>query len=242
MLKLAAAAALLAAPVCAFCGDWSGAVAAGYIATSGNSDTRALNAKTELHWRQGPWQNKLNASALNTAEKGASTGERYFAGDKLSYDFTERNYVFTALEFDKDLFGGIRQRTSETVGYGRHILPGPVHKLDGELGGGVRQTEEQVSRDHHDDVIGRAELNYGWKISDTSTFAQVLKSEFGKSNTLLESATELKVVVIGRLAAALSYTVKHNTHVADGVGKTDTATAINLSYSFGANAAVAGCP
>ena len=206
MLKLASAAALLAAPVCAFCGDWSGEISAGYLATSGNSDTRALNAKTTVNWVQGPWRDTLNASAINTAEKGASTGERYFASDKLDYEFTERDYVFAAVEFEKDLFGGIRQRTSETMGYGRHILLGPVHRLDGELGAGERQTEEQLSRDHHDDVIGRAGLNYGWKISDSSTFTQSVRSEFGKSNTLIESTTELKVTIVGSLAAALSYT------------------------------------
>ena len=233
MLKPTSLAVLLAIPACAFGGDWSGELAAGYLATSGNSSTRALNAKAQVGWTQGPWKNVLLGSAINTAERGAVTAERYLTTDKLTYDFAERNYVFLALEFEKDLFGGIRTRSSETAGYGRHFLSGPVHKLDGELGAGARQTEEQLTRDHHDDAVGRAALIYGWKISDTSAFSQLLKSESGRSNTLVESTTELKLEVIGRLAAALSYTVKYNTHVPEGVGKTDTFTAVNLSYGFG---------
>jgi putative salt-induced outer membrane protein len=234
MFNRIAVAALLSVPAVASAGDWSGEAAAGYLATSGNAETSSLNAKFGLNYLAGPWKNALLASAVSSSDEGSSTAERYFVGNKLDYGFTERDYVFLALEFEKDLFGGIRQRTSETVGYGRHLLLGPVHKLDAEIGAGVRQTEEQLTGDTHDDVIGRGALTYGWKISDSSAFAQLLKTESGESNTYVESVSELKLTIIGSLAAALSYTVKHNTDVPAGTEKTDTFTAVNLAYGFGA--------
>jgi putative salt-induced outer membrane protein len=233
MSKHLLVAAILAAPLPATAGEWSGEIAAGYLATTGNSSARALNAKAGLTYVSGPWKNALVASATNSSRQGASTGEAYFAGNKLDYGFTERDYLFFAVEWAKDLFGGIRERTSETVGYGRHLLLGPVHKLDAEIGGGLRQTEEQSSGEKHNDPIARAALIYGWKISETSALAQNVKAEYGASNTSIESATELKLMIIGTLAATLSYHVKHNTNVAPGIGRTDTQTVANLSYGFG---------
>src|SRR5438128_547529 len=101
-------AALLVCPGMACAGDWSGQAALGYLATSGNSSARSLNAKAAVDYKTGRWKNAFVASAISSADKGASTAERYAAGDKVDYGFTERDYVFADLEFEKDLFGGIR--------------------------------------------------------------------------------------------------------------------------------------
>ncbi|RJF80234.1 DUF481 domain-containing protein [Oleomonas cavernae] len=39
--------------------------------------------------------------------------------------------------------------------------------------------------------------------------------------------------VVGNLAAGLNYTVRNNSEVPAGTEKTDTFTAVNLSYAFG---------
>src|SRR3546814_6841247 len=49
------------------------------------------------------------------------------ANEQLDYNFTTRDYAFVAVEWNKDLFAAIRERTSETAGYGRHVLIGPTH-------------------------------------------------------------------------------------------------------------------
>lgn len=212
---------------------WSGDVEFGYLATSGNTDTESLNGKFLAEYDAGSWSNKLTAGGAYTTDQSDTTAERYVAADTLAWDINERNYLFVTVDWEKDLFAGVRERLSETIGYGRHVLTGPVHTLDLELGAGARQSQDNDTRERYDDAIFRAAMLYGWTISETSKFKQSLKTESGESNTFVESVSELKLAVVGNLYAGLSYTVKYNSDVADGSENTDTYTAVNLSYSFG---------
>ncbi|MFA5939022.1 MAG: DUF481 domain-containing protein [Sinimarinibacterium sp.] len=213
--------------------QWSGEGALGYLATSGNTSTKSLNGKVKVDYTTDAWKNSFQGLGVYSADQDESTAERYGASDKLDWNLSELDYVFAAIDWEKDLFGGIRERISETVGYGRHVLNGPAHMLDLEIGVGARQTEENLTGDRNDDFIVRGLGKYGYKLSETSQFLQVLKVETGESNTYGESVSELKLSIVGNLFAGLSYTVKHNTDVPAGTEKTDTYTAVSVSYVFG---------
>ncbi|NKF23912.1 DUF481 domain-containing protein [Solimonas marina] len=213
---------------------WSGDISVGYLATTGNSDTSSLNSKFSLVYAQSKWKNTLAASAVNTYADHVSSAENYQAADQLEYNFSTRDYAFASVDWLKDRFASIREQTSETTGYGRHILIGPRHFLDGEVGIGARQQETNDDpRQHDDDFIGRGALKYRWAITDTTSFSQSLKVETGASNTYTESITALKLQIVGNLFTNLSYTVRNNSKAADDTEKTDTEAAVTVSYQFG---------
>jgi putative salt-induced outer membrane protein len=232
MVRTGILAALLLSPALSHA-DWKGEAAAGLLTTSGNSESESFNGKFLLDWTRAPWKNSFSATAINQGDEDGRTAERYTVGNKLDWHLTGRDYLFGAVDWEKDLFGGFRERTAETVGYGRHILTGPVHTLDLEIGAGARQTEEQDTGDKENEAIGRIGGKYRWKISDHSAFAQSVKVEHGKDNTFTESISELKLTVIGNLFASLSFTLRNNSDVPDDSKKTDTFTAVNLGYAFG---------
>jgi putative salt-induced outer membrane protein len=222
---------------------WSGEASVGLVVTTGNSESETLNAKGEVIYQSKIWRNTLNGTAIKTQQTNKETGleektaERYLAGNKTDFNFDERNYAFLALEYEKDLFGPTRERTSETAGYGRKILTGPKHTLEAEIGAGARQTLAQETVDEPDperetDGIGRARVAYKWNFSDTSYFTETAKAESGSTNTFVESITELRVTLIGKLFAVTSYTVRTNSDVPEGTRKTDTITAFNLGWTF----------
>ena len=222
---------------------WSGEVTAGFVETTGNSETRTANARGEVVYAVETWRNTFNASALQSQatqtneltglEENQVTAERYGAGNKSDFNFTERDYAFLQLEYEKDLIGGVRERTSETVGYGRKVLTGPDHLLELEAGVGARQTEQQGTGIKADDAILRGRLGYKWNFSETSFFGESLKAESGESNTFTESVTELRLSLVGKLFALASYTVRANTDVPPDTRKTDTITAFSLGWTFG---------
>ncbi len=212
---------------------WSGELELGYLASSGNTQAESLNGKFGLDYAGDQWKNALIASGVYTTDEGETSAERYAAADTLSWDVSAHDYLFVALDWEKDLFGGVRERLSETAGYGRHVLTGPKHVLDIELGAGARQTQANDTGERQNDTIVRGKAAYQLALSETSRFRQSLKAESGESNTYVESLSELKLSIVGNLYAVLSYTVHHNSDVPAGSEKTDTFTAVNLSYSFG---------
>ena len=217
---------------------WSGEASAGSVVTTGNSDSSSINAKGEVVYQSERWRNTTNGSAIRTEATDSTgadvkTAERYLLGNKTDFNFTEHDYAFLALEFEKDLVGPVRERTSETAGYGRKILTGPEHLLEAELGAGSRQTEAQGTQEKDSDLIGRLRVAYKWNFSDTSSFGETVKVESGSSNTFSESITELRLSLVEKLYALASYTVRTNSDVPVGAEKTDTITAISLGWTFG---------
>jgi putative salt-induced outer membrane protein len=218
---------------------WSGEVSAGSIVTTGNSESSTINAKGEVVYQSERWRNTSNASAIRTEQADATTGEdlttaeRYTVGNKTDFNFTDKDYAFLALEYEKDLVGPVRERTSETAGYGRKILTGPAHLLEAELGAGSRQTEEQGTGEKESEFISRLRVAYKWNFSETSYLGETVKVESGDSNTTTESVTELRVSLVEKLFALASYTVRTNSDVPAGAEKTDTVTAISLGWTFG---------
>jgi putative salt-induced outer membrane protein len=218
---------------------WSGEASAGLVVTTGNSESSTANAKFQGVYQSARWRNTTDVTTIKTEQTDPATGddvrtaERYLLGNKTDFNFTDRDYAFLALEFEKDLVGPIRERTSETAGYGRKILTGPAHLLEAEIGAGARQTEDQGTAEENSDTIGRARVAYKWNFSETSAFGETLKVESGDSNTFTESVTELKVSLVGKLFALASYTARSNSDVPPGTKKTDTITALSLGWTFG---------
>ncbi len=214
-------------------GPWTGKVSLGFLSTSGNSSATTLNAATEVIYSVERFKNTFRASAINGEQEEVRTAERYTLGNQFDINFDDNNYAFVAVDAEKDLYGGVRERTTETVGYGRRILTGPTHKLDAEIGAGARQTLPQGSNQRENDAIGRLSGRYEWLITDTSTFLQTLKVEGGEENTFTESISELKLNIVGNVFGSLSYTIRNNSDVPVGTDKTDTFTAVNVTYEFG---------
>lgn len=230
---LLAAAAALTPSLCLADSPWSGDASAGYIRTTGNTNSTALNFKGDLDWKSSPWENQFNALGTYGSSKGTSTTESYLLGDKLSYDLSPKAYVFGGLGYSNDRFAGVVSRFSESVGYGRHVLKTDRQTLDIDAGVGASQSRNEGETDYNDQLIGVFNLAYLLKITPTAQYKQTLHVESGVENTFINPVAELKLNIIGNVSATIGYDWRHNTSVPSGSVHTDTITTVNFGYSFG---------
>lgn len=212
-------------------GEWSGHADLGYTAASGNSETSHLDAGFGLQYATAPWTHSLELVVLEEEDSGEDTADRFEAEAKSEYALSEVSYVFGDVIYERDEFGGVRERTSETVGYGRKLLNTDVHTLEAELGIGARQAELQDGTEEEEGIV-RVAGYYHRHISESASFDQGILVEAGDSNTFVESETALKLTINGNLYAKLGYTIKYNDTVPADVENTDTYTSVNLSYEF----------
>lgn len=225
---------LLAAPFAAAqeeASPWAGTAKLGYLATSGNTDNSTLNAGFTVSYSVDDWKHSFAAVAIGSAQGNITTAEAYEAGWKSERNLSEKSFVFGQLDWRKDRFSGFATQFSQTVGYGRRFIDSEVHKLNGEIGVGARQSELIDGTDENESII-RAGLDYKWQLSETAAFTQVLTVESGQENTYTESITALSAQLVGNLAFVASYTIKNNSDVLPLIEKTDTYTAISLEYTF----------
>jgi putative salt-induced outer membrane protein len=210
---------------------WSGKVALGYLATSGNTQSSSLNSGFGVAYTAGRWLHGLELKAINATEDEQTTAESYSAGWKSEFNLTDRDFLFGRVNWRKDRFSGYDQQLSESVGYGRRLIDTGVHFLNAEIGAGARQAD-LVDGTSESGVILRAGVNYLWQFTETAAFTQDLTTESGEENTYVESITALKARLIGDLALVASYTIKNNSEVPAGSENTDRFTALSLEYGF----------
>ena len=213
---------------------WTGNASLGYLASSGNTETSSLSAGLQLGLTDGAWGYGFKAAAYSaTAEDSNGDDERnaenYSADLKARYSFTKHDYVFAALGYYKDSFGGVNQRLIEGVGYGRRLIDLKKHTLDGEVGAGARQEEKQDG-EKNSEFVGLLNGAYKWQFSETANFTQNIRIEIGSDNTYGESVSAVNAQLNDVLSLGVSYTVKHNSTVDAGLSHSDNYTAITLNY------------
>jgi putative salt-induced outer membrane protein len=210
---------------------WSGKASLGYLATSGNTENSTLNTGFDVAYAVGKWTHEFGAAAINASESSVTTAESYDAGWKSERKIGDKDFLFGRLDWRKTRFGAFDTQFSQTVGYGRTIIDRDKHKLNGEIGGGARQSDAQDGTTQSESIV-RGGLYYKWLFSETAEFTQDLTAEVGQDNTYSESVTAIKSRLLGDLALVASYTIRRNSDVPPLVEKTDTYTAISLEYSF----------
>ncbi len=241
ILRIALAALILGISVQAWAedeqeGPWSGKIAAGYLAISGNTESTNFTGSAEVNWDGARWHHTLSGNALGKSEDKETTAEAYKAAYQAKFDLSDRAYLFGLVDYNKDRFSSYDQQIFETFGIGQRILKKDKHELNGELSAGASQSklvlDPPPGTDNVNEAVFRVAGDYKWIISENSTFSQKLSVTSGSSNTYTESVTELSAGIIGALSTVLGYTVKHNSDVSAGKDKTDTYASISLEYVF----------
>lgn len=214
---------------------WEGTGEFGFVSTTGNTETVALNAKLNFVRTGRKWRHRFTGTALNTSEDGNTDNERYTMEIQSDRKLNEQSWMFGAFRWDADKFGSYDPQLSFTVGYGRQLMKSETHELKGEIGAGYRKLEETESGITSSEAIGRFLLDDTWQVFSTTEWTNRLLIETGSSNTFTQFNTGLAVSMTGRFAIKLGFEVRHNTDIPVSIAdteKTDTITSANLVYNF----------
>lgn len=208
-----------------------GAVEAGLVFTSGNTETRTINVKGNLEHVKGSSRNTAKAEALYVDGTQGRLSEKYLGEGKTAYQFTETSYGFVNGTLERDLFSGFDYQSTISTGYGYRFIDSKKFTLDIEGGPGYRQNKLD-NEDAEGEVIGRASGLFAYRMSETSTFTQEVVSEFGSDAVISKGISAVTAQIVGNMAMKASFTVKHNSNVPADKDETDTETALTLVYSF----------
>lgn len=215
-------------------GPWSGDLEFGYVATSGNTETKTVKSRADVKREVEKWRYTIHFDSLNTSEDDDRSAERYFLSNKIDYKYSDRSYLFGYASYSDDRFSGFDYQAVVAAGWGYRIIENSTMTWDAEIGPGYRinKVEDSATEDDDREAILRAYTKYEWELSSSATFSQELQVEKGGDNTISKSVTALKTTIIGALAMKLSYTVKYTEEVPVGNKHADTETAVTLVYSF----------
>ena len=242
-VKIILAGSLLLSAASAFAQDekeervegWEGAGELGYVSTTGNTDSTALNAKLNFVLTRERWRHRFSGTAMTTSENGDKDNERYTMEIQSDRKLSEKSWLFGAFRWDADKFGSYDPQVSLTAGYGYQLMKSEKHELKGEIGAGYKKLEETVSGDTSSEAIARFLLDDSWQVFKTTLWTNRVLVEAGSSNTFTQFNSGLAVSMTDKFAVKLGFEVRHNTDVPDDIEdseNTDTITSVNLVYNF----------
>lgn len=230
---------------------WKAAAELGLLLTTGNTKSTSLNAGTSGELAHGSFIHNGHFKALYTRSFDQATRQtktsarRYELFGKSAYSLTRRHYLFGTGEYINDKFSGFEYQVTETGGYGIRIVDEEKVQFSLEGGPGGRHSKPFGAL-RNDDFIGRAALNFLWKISDTAEFTEVASTIFGPKSgggIITDSTTALSASIVGRLALKVAFNIRYLTDPPQDTSVVppapplfkkdiDTRTTVNLVYTF----------
>jgi putative salt-induced outer membrane protein len=212
---------------------WEGAGELGFVNTTGNTETVALNFRLNFIRNGERWRHRFTGTALTTSEDGFKDNERYTVEVQSDRKLSDIDWLFGAFRFDADKFGSYDPQISLTAGYGRQLMKSERHELKGEIGAGYRKLTETLLNRSSSEAIARFLLDDWWQIFNSTRWTNRLLVEAGSSNTFSQFNTGLAVSMTDRMAIKFGFEARHNTEIPPGDSKnTDTITSANVVYNF----------
>lgn len=210
---------------------WSVELEGGIVATSGNSNSRTYRTRVDVRNERPNWRHRLKLSSHNAESEGEPVAERYVFDFKTDYKFSERQYLFGTLRYERDRFGGIDYRASQSVGYGHRFFDRDWLILDAEVGAGYRRLKA-INEPSTTEAILRNAGEFRWDVTEASRFTQEVLVETSEEETFSEAISRLRTDLNDHLGLQLSYTLRHRDSVPAGNENTDTIVSANLSYEY----------
>ncbi len=210
---------------------WSGQGEAGIGFTSGNSDTTSGVAAIALKKDGVVLRHNVNALADYQRNNGVTTREKYLAGYKLDYKFSERAYAWGLGQWDRDRFGGISRRFTESAGLGYRVIMEDNHTWDVEAGAALQQIR-YTNGISDNQLAGRLASFYGVQLSDNLKFTNDTIALIGSNNTTLSNIGALTAKLSGALSARLAFGWQRESNPPAGKKKVDTFSRATLVYDF----------
>jgi putative salt-induced outer membrane protein len=212
---------------------WEGSGELGFVNTTGNTETVALNFKLNFIRTGERWRHRFTGTALNTSEDGIDDNERYTAEVQSDRKLSEKSWLFGAFRWDADKFGSYDPSVSLTAGYGRQLMKSEKHEMKGEIGAGYRKLTETVTDFSSSEAIARFLLDDSWQMFKSTKWTNRLLVETGSSNTFTQFNTALAVSMTDKFAIKLGFEARNNSQIPPGDSEhTDTVTSANIVYNF----------
>jgi putative salt-induced outer membrane protein len=230
---------LLSLPAAA---QWTGRGEVGLVIASGNTDSKAGNAKLALSHKGEVWTHQAAFSALYASDDIGSTAQRWEATEQSEYRFNPHNFWFGAARYESDHFSGFTHQGTLSSGVGHIFQDSAESQLKAQVGIGYKfdETREEFSAlgvllvpgETSHAIAGIGTVDYKHQFNASTTVLDKFTVEYTSENTFLQNELSLQVKMAEKLALALGYAVRHNTDPPTAFRKTDTLTTANLVYEI----------
>ncbi len=209
---------------------WDGRFAVGTAASTGNTRETDLSASLDASRNHGKLSYELALIYEFAKSDGERTRDRYSADLQTNYAITDRLYIYSALQGERDEFDGFDYRATAAPGLGYWAVKREKISLRFETGPAVR-FEEPEEGTGQVSVGGIASSRFKWTPQDgliIQNDSRVIATE----NTTLRNLASITVPVYANLSLQLSNEVRYDLNPPQDTEALDTSTRATVAIIF----------
>lgn len=233
-------------------GPWSGAVSAGLVSLTGNSDTFTVSGDALLEYRSRAWELFLEVLGTYGNAAGEGEGERenvalWVKGlGRVERRFTPLLSAYVLLGAETNRLASITARLDAEAGLGLTFLE---RERDGEewlylrgyvgahVSNDFRFQYEPVGLDLDDLFLAGPGVGavFRWSINDRLELSELVEAYahvLGDWRFVAFSHTKLSAFVTERLALSVHFLVEHDSEPAPEKVSTDTSLTVGVEFAF----------
>lgn len=210
---------------------WTGSVALGFSATSGNTDTADLDLAGRFRYGNGPWNHTIGFAAEFAEDNGTRNKEEFYATYDVNRYFTENAYVFGLASARYDNFDANKIDAFLGVGPGYRIINQPNQTWRVQAGPGVRYIEEQDGS-NTTEVAGIVSSRYFYGLTDTVSMSMDTDVFFSEEDAIVANDLGVNFKVSNALSTRISYRTEWDSDPEDGFEAYDNTLGVSLVYGF----------
>lgn len=213
---------------------------AGFLNTSGNTDTTIIKLALEATHELENWSNRYEGQFLSRTSQVTQNdvitkikSGRTQVSAQFDYKLLEEsNRLFAYLEFDDNEFNQLRNQTTVAIGWSQVAWQEEKSDLRYSIGPGYSYVLQESNQLEIEEMILRGSLFYNIKFGENTLFRQVIAAEMGEEISKARAQSSLTAKIFEKLAMKLSVNIVLNDSIATNDNPLSTQTSISMVYQF----------
>lgn len=210
---------------------WTGSVALGFSATSGNTDTADLDLAGRFRYGNGPWNHTIGFAAEFAEDNGDRNKEEFYTTYDVNRYFSENAYIFGLASARYDNFDSNKIDAFAGFGPGYRVINQPNQSWRVQAGPGVRYVEEQDGS-NTTEVAGIVSSRYFYGLTDTVSASMDTDVLFSEADALVANDLGVNFKVSNALSTRVSYRTEWDSDPDTGFEHADNTLGVSLVYGF----------
>ncbi|MCK8463529.1 DUF481 domain-containing protein [Aliiroseovarius sp. CAU 1755] len=210
---------------------WTGSVALGLSATSGNTDTADLDLAGRFRYGNGPWNHTFGFAAEFAEDNGVRNKEEIYATYDVNRYFNEQFYLFGLGSVRYDNFDANKIDAFLGFGPGYRVINEPNMSWRVQAGPGVRYVETQ-SGVGSTEVAGIVSSRFYTDFTETVSLSMDTDVLFSDADTTITNDLGVNFKVTDRMSTRVSYRTEWNSDPLPGFESADNSLGVSLVYGF----------
>lgn len=197
-----------------------------FVKTGGNTSVTTLGLSDKIEWKTSDrFTVRQNFGWIYGTDEGVANTNALLAGVRGEYFLSERFLVFLGLNYDFNMFSGVKRRFEEYVGLGYDAIKTDRDILRLEGGFSLFQEWQLYADTSYGFTAGRAAADFKHFFAEKAYFQQVVEflPNFKVSDDYrLNTETSLVAPIGGNFAIKVAYIMRYRGLPPGGVSDTDT--------------------